>query len=278
MRLKLHWFLVPQVFLFFVFVFFNFYLFIYFTYGCVGSSFMCEGFLQLRQAGATLHRGARASLYRGPSRRGAQAPDAQAQQLWLTGPAAPWHVGSSQTRARTRVPCIGRWTLNHCASREAPWYHKFLIRLKITINFPIFMWSWINSLPHVASGAPISQCGSRITLKVWSWPAKQAPPVSLVEIQNLGPHPRPAELESAFYQIPRPASPEHTMKFEKHWFWRLSGGQTTSQDGWLHTIYVSLWNINNYQYEQFILEGGLPPFLLHPLVLFSCKWHEWVMR
>ena len=50
---------------------------------------------------------------------GAQAPDAQAQQPWLTGPAAPRHVGSSQTRARTRVPCIGRQTLNHCATREA---------------------------------------------------------------------------------------------------------------------------------------------------------------
>ena len=37
----------------------KFYLFIY---GCVGSSFLCEGFLQLRQAGATLHRRARASL------------------------------------------------------------------------------------------------------------------------------------------------------------------------------------------------------------------------
>ena len=53
------------------------------------------------------------------SRCGAQAPDAQAQQLWLTGPAAPRHVGSSQTRARTRVPCIGRQTLNHCTTREA---------------------------------------------------------------------------------------------------------------------------------------------------------------
>ena len=39
--------------------------------------------------------------------------------MWLTGPAAPRHVGSSQTRARTRVPCIGRQTLNHCATREA---------------------------------------------------------------------------------------------------------------------------------------------------------------
>ena len=50
----------------------------------------------------------------------AQTPDTQAQQLWLSGPAAPRHVGSSQTRARTRVPCIGRQILNHCATREAP--------------------------------------------------------------------------------------------------------------------------------------------------------------
>ena len=48
--------------------------------------------------------GERASHCRGLSRCGAQAPDAQAQQLWLTGPVAPWHVGSSQTRAQTRVP------------------------------------------------------------------------------------------------------------------------------------------------------------------------------
>ena len=72
------------------------------------------------QAGATLHRGARASQYHGLSCCGAQAPDAQAQQLWLTGPVAPRHVGSSQTRARTGVPCTSRQTPNHCATREAP--------------------------------------------------------------------------------------------------------------------------------------------------------------
>ena len=49
----------------------------------LGLRFLCEGFLQLRQAGATLHRSARASHYRGLSCCGAQAPDAQAQQLWL---------------------------------------------------------------------------------------------------------------------------------------------------------------------------------------------------
>ena len=70
--------------------------------------------------GATLHRGARASHYHGLSCCGAQAPDAQTQQLWLTGLVAPQHVGSSQTRARTRVPCIGRQIPNHCTTREAP--------------------------------------------------------------------------------------------------------------------------------------------------------------
>ena len=43
---------------------------------------------------------------------------AQAQQLWRTGLVAPWHVGSSRTRAQTRVPCIGRQILNHCTTRE----------------------------------------------------------------------------------------------------------------------------------------------------------------
>ena len=41
-----------------------------------------------------------------------------AQQLWHTGLVAPQRVRSSQTRARTRVPCIGRRILNHCTTRE----------------------------------------------------------------------------------------------------------------------------------------------------------------
>ena len=59
----------------------------------------------------------------------------QAQQLWLTGPVAPRHVGSSQTRARTRVPCIGRRTLNHCATREAP--QSLIFMQKITVHIQI---------------------------------------------------------------------------------------------------------------------------------------------
>ena len=46
--------------------------------------------------------------------------DTQAQQLWLAGLLAPRHVGSSRTRARTRVPCIGKQILNHCTTREVP--------------------------------------------------------------------------------------------------------------------------------------------------------------
>ena len=37
-----------------------------------------------------------------------------------TGLVAPRHVGCSWTRARTCVPCIGRQSLNHCATREVP--------------------------------------------------------------------------------------------------------------------------------------------------------------
>ena len=93
--------------------------------------FLCAGFLQLRLAGATLHRGARASHCRSPSHCGAQAPDAQAQQLWLTGLVALQHVGSSRTGARPRVPCIGRRILNRCATREAPVNHFYIVSNRV---------------------------------------------------------------------------------------------------------------------------------------------------
>ena len=103
---------------------FGFFKFIFiFIFGCVGSSSLREGLPQLRQMGTTLHRSGQAPHHGGLSRCGAQAADAQAQQLWLTGLAAPRHVGSSQTRARTHIPRIGRQIPNHCATREAPYWH-----------------------------------------------------------------------------------------------------------------------------------------------------------
>ena len=77
--------LYPLAGVFFTIVFFFIFYFIYFWLCWVFGS--CEGFLWLRQVWATLHRGvgtalhrgARAFHYRGPSRCGAQAPDAQAR-------------------------------------------------------------------------------------------------------------------------------------------------------------------------------------------------------
>ena len=143
--------LTTQLIKFFFFFFKKLIYFIYFIFGCVGSSLLCMGFLQLRRAGATLCFGVRVSHCGGFSCCGAQALGAwasvfvacglsgvarglqsvgsavwlagcraQAQQLWHMGLAAPRHVGSSQPRAQTHVPCIGRRILNHCATREAP--------------------------------------------------------------------------------------------------------------------------------------------------------------
>ena len=52
-----------------------------------------------------------ASRSGGSSCCGAQAVGTQAQYLWCPGLVAPQHVGPSQTRDRTCVPCVGRWTL-----------------------------------------------------------------------------------------------------------------------------------------------------------------------
>ena len=103
----------------FFFFKFNFYLFIFLFMAVLGLRFCARAFSSCGKWGP-LFIAVRGPHYRGLSCCGAQAPDAQAQELWLTGLVAPRHVGSSQTRARTRVPCIGRQILNHCATREAP--------------------------------------------------------------------------------------------------------------------------------------------------------------
>ena len=45
---------------------------------------------------------------------------AQASVVVACGLVNPRHVGSSQTRGRTHVPCIGRRILNHWTTREVP--------------------------------------------------------------------------------------------------------------------------------------------------------------
>ena len=104
----------------------------YFIFGCVGSQLLPVGFLQLRRAEATLRCGAWASHCGGFSCCGARALGARAsvvvaRGLQSAGSVVVVHeliasqlVGSSWARARTCVPCIGRWILNHCATREVP--------------------------------------------------------------------------------------------------------------------------------------------------------------
>ena len=75
--------------------------------------------------------------------------------MWLTGPVAPQHVGSSQTRAQTRVPCTGRQTLNHCTTREAP-NNFFLIFIYL---FIWLFWVLVAASEVFAAARGICSCG-----------------------------------------------------------------------------------------------------------------------
>ena len=65
---------------------------------------------------------------------------AQAQQLWHTGLAAPWCVGSSWTRDRTCVSCIGRWILNHWTTRAASKQVTFFFFFKLIWQVFLVLW------------------------------------------------------------------------------------------------------------------------------------------
>ena len=129
----------------FFFFFFNnllfIYLFLYLFLAVLGLRLCARAFSSCRKRGPLFIAVRGPPHYRGLSCCGAQAPDAQ-YQLWLTGLVAPRHVGSSQTRARTRVPCISRQILNHCATREAWEYSFFLIYLSIYLIY-LFIYLWL---------------------------------------------------------------------------------------------------------------------------------------
>ena len=83
--------------------------------------FLCWLFCRCAKCGLPSSCHAQASDGGGFSCRGAQALGVQARQLWHTGPAPPWHVGSSRSRDCTQLPCIGRRILNRWTpTREAP--------------------------------------------------------------------------------------------------------------------------------------------------------------
>ena len=98
-----------------------------FTFGCAGSSLLCEGFLWLQRGVLCFSRRVQASHCAGFScgaqalgRAGFSSCSGWAQQSWHTALVVAWHVKSSRTWDWTYVPGIGRGILNHWTTREAP--------------------------------------------------------------------------------------------------------------------------------------------------------------
>ena len=64
----------------------------------------------------------------------------QAQWLSYMGLAAPRHVGSSQTRDQTGVPCTARWIPNHWATRETQILYKWNCTACTLLCLSSFTW------------------------------------------------------------------------------------------------------------------------------------------
>ena len=147
---------------FFKALLFFFLIYLFFIFGCTGSLLLHLGFSLVEASrDYSLLRCTGFSLPWPPLLRSAGSR-AQAQQLWRTDLVVPWHVGSSQARARSCVPCIGRLILNHCATREAPIFinkarNRRLRGLVLRIPLDIFakmsfaLWSCLWHLPLLLS-------------------------------------------------------------------------------------------------------------------------------
>ena len=96
-------------------LFFKFHLFIWAVLGLR----CCRG-LSLGGWAGLLCRGARTPPCSSLSLCRVRAPGAWACEVVAHRLGAPRHVGSSQTRDGTYVPCIGRWILSHWTTREVP--------------------------------------------------------------------------------------------------------------------------------------------------------------
>ena len=106
---------------------------------------VCAGFSLCTQAFSSGGGGSSSSLWcmgrlfsshcSGFSYGGACALGAQAQWLWLRGPAALWHGESSQAKGQTRVPWITSWTPNHWTTREGPSFKR--VEFRVNLQAPI---------------------------------------------------------------------------------------------------------------------------------------------
>ena len=73
------------------------------------------------------------------------------------GLVGPWHVRSSQTRDRTRVPCIGRQILNHCVNGEVLFPPIFITNLLYSFGsyFSSLKTFFKNECPGFPGGAVV---------------------------------------------------------------------------------------------------------------------------
>ena len=121
-----------RIIVFWVFVFVFFYKFIYLFLAVLGLCCCARAFSRCSEGGYSSLRCAGFSLQwllllwsTGSRHVGFSSCVSWALERTLSsggvwGLVAPQHVGSSQTRDRTRVPCIGRRILMQCATREVP--------------------------------------------------------------------------------------------------------------------------------------------------------------
>ena len=113
----------------------------YFIFGCTKSSLLPEAFSSCSEQGLLASCRVQASHCGGFSCCRPWALGLWAQWLWHTGSVAPWHVGSSWTRDRTYVPCIGNWLLNHWTTRKVPIAYSCLLCHSLgAIGAWVYLW------------------------------------------------------------------------------------------------------------------------------------------
>ena len=98
------------------------------------------------------------------------------QQLQLMGSVAPQHVGSSQTRNQTRVPCNGRQILIRCTTRE--------VHLETTLKKSIIPWQ--RYFPLIQWQCKLASSKSRwVHTKTWVMRKARLRPQSFKEKHRL---------------------------------------------------------------------------------------------